>query len=57
MIMPGTVGEEASIGPVEIGMTVFYIGLFLFFVLRSLSKSPLISENEPYHKESLNYES
>ncbi len=57
MIMPGTVGEELSIGPIEIGMTVFYFGLFLFVVLRSLSKSPLISENEPYHKESLNFES
>lgn len=57
MIMPGAVGEEATIGIIEIGMTIFYTGLFLFVVLRSLAKSPLIDKNEPYYNESLNFES
>jgi len=57
MIMPGAVGEEAGIGLVEIGMTVLYVGVFLFVVLRSLAKSPLSIKNDPFLKESLNYES
>jgi len=57
MIMPGAVGEEAGIGVIEIGMTVLYAGVFLFVVLRSLAKSPLSVKNDPFLKESLNYES
>ncbi len=57
MIMPGAVGEEAGIGPIEIGMTLLYAGIFLFVIFRSLAKSPLTPKNDPFLKESLNYES
>jgi hypothetical protein len=55
MIMPGTLGPKAGIGIVEIGMTLGYIGLFLWVVLSSLAKANLVPANHPYYKESLDY--
>jgi hypothetical protein len=57
MIMPSAAGKEAGIGLIEIFMTVFYAGLFLFIVFRSLSRYPLIVKNDPFLEESMNYES
>jgi len=57
MIMPAAAGEKAGIGFVEIFMTLVYASLFVFIVLRSLSKGPLVVKNDPYLEESLNYES
>ncbi len=53
-IMPGTVGEF-SIGLIEIGTFVGYIGLFTLIVTRALSLFPLIPKNHPYLDESINY--
>lgn len=56
LIMPGAVGGEASgIGITEVGITIGFVGLFLFFVFRSLAKAPLIPKNHPFYKESLEY--
>jgi hypothetical protein len=56
-IMPGAVGREhAGIGILEIGLTVGYLGLFLFFVFRALTKAPLVPKNHPFFKESLEYD-
>jgi len=57
MIMPATAGEKAGIGVLEICMTIIYASLFIFIVLRSLSKGPIIVKNDPYLEESLTYES
>jgi hypothetical protein len=57
MIMPASAGDKSGIGILEIGMTILYACLFLFIVLRSLSKSPLVVKNDPFLEESLNYES
>jgi hypothetical protein len=57
MIMPSTAGKESGIGPLEISMTIFYLGLFLFIVFRSLSRYPLVVKNDPFIEESMNYES
>jgi hypothetical protein len=57
MIMPATAGAKAGIGVLEIFMTVFYAGIFIFIVLRSLSTGPLVVKNDPFLEESLNYES
>jgi hypothetical protein len=54
-IMPGVAGENTKVGFFEIGLTVGYIGLFLFVVLHGLSKASLVPENHPYYKESLGY--
>lgn len=56
-IMPGAVGyEHAGIGIVEIGTTLGYMGLFLFFVFRGLTKASLAPKNHPFFKESLEYD-
>jgi hypothetical protein len=57
MIMPGAAGEAAGIGILEISMTLFYAGLFLFVVFRSLASKPLLVRNDPFLEESLHYES
>ena len=54
-IMPGIAGENAKIGLFEIGLTVGYLGLFLYVVLYMLTKASLIPENHPFFKESLEY--
>jgi hypothetical protein len=57
MIMPAAAGDTARIGILEIFITIFYSSVFIFIVLRSLSKSPLLVKNDPFFKESLTYES
>jgi len=56
LIMPGATGNIPQFGFFEIGCILLYLGIFLFVVLRSLSKSPLLSKNDPLLKESFNYE-
>ena len=47
MIMPGTVGTHWNLGFVEIGTFVGYLGFFMFIVLNTLSKAPLVQKNHP----------
>lgn len=54
-IMPGAVGEGAVIEFLEVGMTVGFVGIFLWVVFRALSKVSLIPVNHPFFKESLEY--
>ncbi|HEC43987.1 MAG TPA: quinol:cytochrome C oxidoreductase [Bacteroides sp.] len=54
-IMPGVLGDKASIGITEIGLTIGYVGLFLWVVFRSLAKAKLVPVNHPFFKESLEY--
>jgi hypothetical protein len=55
--MPASAGDKAGIGLLEICMTLVYGCLFIFIVLKSLSRGPLVVKNDPYLEESLNYES
>ena len=57
MIMPAGAGEKSTIGVFEICMTLIYACIFVFIVLRSLAQRPLVVKNDPFLKESLNYES
>jgi hypothetical protein len=57
MIMPATAGDKATIGALEICLTILYACLFIFILFRSLSKGSLVVKNDPYLEESLNYES
>ena len=57
MIMPAATGDKAGIGFLEIFMTLFYAGMFIFIVFRSLAKESIVVVNDPLLKESLNYES
>lgn len=55
MIMPGTVGTHWHLGWMEIGMFLGFLGLFLFVVLNSLTKAPLLVKNHPYLEETLHH--
>ncbi|NBC83305.1 MAG: quinol:cytochrome C oxidoreductase [Bacteroidetes bacterium] len=55
LIMPGSIGDKAGFGMLEIGLTLGYFGLFALFVFRALSKAPLVPKNHPFYKESLEY--
>ncbi|MCB9261412.1 MAG: quinol:cytochrome C oxidoreductase [Flavobacteriales bacterium] len=56
MIMPGVVGETAHIGLLEIGMTMAFAGLFIYWVLHNLSRKNLYAANHPYLLESANHD-
>ncbi len=54
MIMPGTVGENWSMGLLyDIGLMCGFVGLLIFLVSNKLSKSPQIVSNHPYLKETI----
>ncbi|MDX5320523.1 MAG: quinol:cytochrome C oxidoreductase, partial [Bacteroidota bacterium] len=56
MIMPGVVGEMAHIGLLEIGMPIFFVGLFLFVVLKAFEKAPTFPLKHPYLEESVHHD-
>jgi hypothetical protein len=53
MVLPGTLFEEGTLGLVEIGMFLTFLGVFIFVVLNALSKAPLQTKNHPMYDESL----
>ncbi|MFC2150890.1 quinol:cytochrome C oxidoreductase [Bacteroidota bacterium] len=56
MIFPDTMKEIQSIGLFDIGLTIGFIGIFLWVVLLSLTKADLLPKNHPYLEESFHYE-
>ncbi len=54
-IWPGALGH-ATFGILEIGMTLFTLGLFLFAFYHNFAKAPVVQENNPYFKESFDYD-
>jgi hypothetical protein len=54
MVMPGTVFDHWKIGVLEIGMFLFFAGLFIHVILRALTKAPLLVKNHPYLDENIN---
>ncbi|QTY25866.1 quinol:cytochrome C oxidoreductase [Flavobacterium sp. CS20] len=55
LIMPGTVGDAWAIGIPEIGSLLFFLGLFIWFAFKGISKLPLVPKNSPFLKESQQY--
>jgi hypothetical protein len=54
MVMPGTVGKHwTGISWMEIGTFLFFLGAFIFVVLKNLEKAPLLVKNHPFLEESL----
>ena len=53
MVLPGTMFDHGHIGAVEIGMFLTFLGIFIFTVLRALTKAPLQTKNHPMYDESL----
>jgi len=55
IITPGAMHEHGSLGILEIGSFLAFLGLFLNVVLRALSKRPLLVKNHPMLEESLHH--
>jgi hypothetical protein len=56
MIMAGSMGKEAYIGFMELGLMLFVLGLFLKVILTNLTKAPLTVKNHPFLDESIHHE-
>lgn len=48
-------GMDGTFFFVELGITMVYLGLFLFMVLTGLTKAPLIAKNHPMLEESVHH--
>ncbi|MFN0274300.1 MAG: hypothetical protein ACKVPJ_01020 [Chitinophagales bacterium] len=55
MIMPSTIGADWHLGYFEIGMFVFFAGMFLYTVFHQLTKASLIPAKHPLINESLDH--
>ncbi len=51
LVIPGSV-HHGSLGVLEVGSFLGFLGMFIFVVLRSISQAPLIPVNHPYIEES-----
>jgi hypothetical protein len=56
LITPGTMGEFGCIGFIEVGFLLLFAGIFVFFILNTLTKAPLMPKNHPYLDESKHHE-
>jgi hypothetical protein len=56
MVTGGSLGANAKIGFMEIGMALLLAGLFIRVVLTNLSKAPLTPVNHPFLDESVHHE-
>lgn len=54
MISPGAMKAEASLGLIEIGSFLLFLGVFTFIVLKNLAARPLVVQNHPYLEEGKN---
>ena len=55
MIMPSAVGDQWFIGIPEIGGFLFFLGLFILTIFKSLEKAPLLTKGDPFLKESQHF--
>jgi hypothetical protein len=56
MVSAGSLGANAHIGFLEIGMAVMVLGIFIYVVLNNLTKAPLTPVNHPFLDESLHHD-
>ncbi|PRY04952.1 quinol:cytochrome c oxidoreductase quinone-binding subunit 2 [Pontibacter ummariensis] len=55
MIMPGTLRGEASVGLMEIGTALVFLGVFLLMFTKGLTKAALVPVNHPFLEESVHH--
>lgn len=55
MVTPGTLQNNGGLGFMEIGLALIFGGAFVFVVLASISKLPLIAKNHPMLAESIHH--
>ena len=56
MISAGSLGANATIGLIEIGMALMVLGAFVFVILRNLTKASLTPVNHPFLDESVHHD-
>lgn len=56
MVSAGSMGAQAQIGFLEIGMAIAFAGLFIRIILVNLTKAPLSPVNHPFLDESIHHE-
>ena len=56
MVSGGSMGAQAQIGFLEVGMAVMLLGVFIYVVLNNLTKAPLTPVNHPFLDESLHHD-
>lgn len=56
MVMAGSMGQNAFIGFLEIGMMLLALGFFVRMVLINLTKAPLTVKNHPFLDESIHHD-
>ena len=56
LVTPGTMSTHGHLGLFEIGMFILFLGGFIFWVLKALTKRPLMPQKHPYLEESLHHE-
>ena len=56
MVMPGTVGNQAGFGLMEVGTLIMFLGLFLTMVTRMLTSASLIQFRHPFLEETLHHQ-
>ena len=53
MVMGSLSKEHVTLGWLDFGILVFFVGCMIFFVSRSLASKPLIPKYHPFLKESI----
>jgi hypothetical protein len=56
MVSAGSLGANAKIGALEIGMALLVAGVFIRIILNNLTKAPLTPVNHPFLDESIHHE-
>ena len=56
MVSAGSLGANAKIGYLEVGMAVLLAGIFIYVILSNLTKAPLTPVNHPFLDESIHHE-
>lgn len=56
MVSGGSMGAQAQIGFLEVGMAIMLLGVFIYVVLNNLTKAPLTPVNHPFLDESLHHD-
>lgn len=56
MVSAGSLGANAKIGALEVGMAVLLAGVFIYVILNNLTKAPLTPVNHPFLDESIHHE-
>lgn len=56
MVSAGSLGANAKIGALEVGMAVLLAGVFIYVILNNLTKASLTPVNHPFLDESIHHE-